>query len=184
MILYWRVKIIERPKWNEELTIKTWGRNFSRVSTWRDFEVYDKNNRKIAIATTEWVLIDAEKFGLARITDEIKNAYGEETKRVFDEENSGKLIEPNEKEKIYEYTPTRRDIDVNHHVSNAYYLEFAYDALPKDVNVNFSNIEIYYKKQIKIGETISIFYTKEENTHVVTIESKDEKTLHSVLKFY
>lgn len=184
MILYWKIKISKRPRWDTELTIKTWGRNFSKVSTWRDFEVYDENNEQIAIATTEWVLIDTKKNGLTRITDEVQNAYEEENKKVFDEKDNGKLEEPKKEEKVYEYTSTRRDMDVNHHVSNTYYLEFAYDALPEEVKAKFNNIEVYYKKQIKIGETISVFYTKEESTHIITIKSQDEKTLHSILKFY
>ena len=87
-------------------------------------------------------------------------------------------------EKIYEYTAKRRDIDVNHHVNNVNYLEFAFDAFPKDLEIKFNNIEIQYKKQIKLGETISCFYSKCEDTHTVCIKSQDEKTLHATLKFF
>ncbi len=53
-------------------------------------------------------------------------------------------------ENIYKYTAVRRDIDANHHVNNVNYLEFAYDALPEKINLNFENLEIFYKKQIKL----------------------------------
>lgn len=150
MLLYWKVKVFARPRWNEELTIKTWPRKFDKVSSWRDFEVYDEQENLILIATTNWVLIDAINQKPARITDDIINKYGGFNKSVFDEEPSGKLKPLENEQKIYEYTATRRDIDSNHHVNNVMYLELAYDAFPKDISLDFNNFEIYYKKQIRL----------------------------------
>lgn len=111
------------------------------------------------------------------------NKYGLVENKVFEEKLTGKIKEPEDMEKIYEYTTTRRDIDTNHHVNNVIYLEFAYNALPKDISINFENLEIYYKKQIKIGETIHCFYKQDGNSHIIAIKSQDEKTLHAILKF-
>ncbi len=86
-------------------------------------------------------------------------------------------------QKTYEYITTRRDIDTNHHVNNVIYLDFAYNALPKEISINFDKLEIYYKKQIKIGETIHCLYKQEGNSHIIAIKSQDEKTLHAILKF-
>lgn len=184
MLLYWKVKLFKRPCWNEEILVKTWAREFLKVSSFRDFEVTDKEGKLIATATTEWVLIDTKKGTIGKITDEMKEKYGKVEKSVFTEEVISKLKPAENMEKIYEYTAKRRDIDVNHHVNNANYLEFAYDAFPGSENIKFDNLEIYYKKQIKLGETVSIFYSKENGIHTVCIKSKDEKTLHSVLKFF
>lgn len=150
MLLYWKVKVFKRPCWDTEIVVKTWGRDFSKVSCWRDFEAYNNEGEKILIASTEWVLIDAKKLSLMRITEELVNAYGIVEKKVFEEELSGKIIEPESMQKAYEYTSTRRDIDINHHVNNVNYLAFAYDAFPKQINTSFNNIEIYYKKQVKL----------------------------------
>ncbi len=57
MILYWKVKIKKRPKWKTELTIKTWPSEYNKVVTWREFEIYDKEE-KIGVASTQWVAID------------------------------------------------------------------------------------------------------------------------------
>ena len=58
MILYWKVKIFKRPKWNTELIIKTWPSEFNRVVTWRDFEVRTKEGERVGIASTQWVAVD------------------------------------------------------------------------------------------------------------------------------
>ncbi len=45
MLLYWKIKIYSRPKWNTKLIVKTWPRKIEKVSSWRDFEVYDENRK-------------------------------------------------------------------------------------------------------------------------------------------
>ena len=150
MVLYWKIKIYKRPKWNTKLKIKTWPKKFNKISSWRDFEVYDEEGNKIVIATSEWVLINAKELTIGGITEKMINDYGLNQESVFEEETNGKLKEPEKTQKIYKYTARRRDGDTNHHVNNVNYLEFAYDALPKEVIIDFNNIEIYYKKQIKI----------------------------------
>ena len=174
MVLYWKIKLLKRPHWDTEITVKTWPRKFSKVSSWRDYEIYTQDGEKIGMAASEWVLIDTEKM----IED-----YGMVDKQAFEEEITGKLKEPESPEKVYEYTASKRDIDTNHHVYNVNYLELAYNALPEEACKNYDSIEIYYKKQIKLGDTVLFFYSNEGDSHIITIKSQDEKTLHAILKF-
>ena len=75
---------------------------------------------------------------------------------------------------------------MNAHVHNINYLNYAYETLPDEVYENniFNNIEIMYKRQIKLGDKIVCLYTKEENKHIVTIKSEDEKILHAIVELY
>ena len=183
MVLYWNLQIYKRPKWNSELEIKTWVREFSKISSWREFEIYCEGE-KIGIAISEWVAIDTLKNALSKMTDDMVEKYGICEKTAYDKKLTGRLKEPEKLEKIYEYTAKRRDLDTNNHVNNTIYLEYAYDALPEGLSLNFNNIEIYYKKQIKLGDTICCLYSNEDDTHTVVIKSADEKILHAILKFY
>lgn len=187
MVLNWKVKLFSRPSWNSELTIKTWASTFSKAFSLRDFSVYDKDNNKVAIATSKWILVDSEKYSITRISPEIINAFGEVQESVFDVGVNDKEKEPENSKFIYDYQIKRRDIDTNHHVNNLYYVDFAYDALPEELlNNSFDNIEIIYKKQIKLNDKIKCFYAYDEaqNQHIVTIKSEDLNTLHSILKFW
>lgn len=109
-----------------------------------------KTGNLIIIATTEWVLIDVKKGTIAKITEKMANEYEIVPKSVFEEEIKGRLKPEENMIKTHEYTARRGDIDANHHVNNVNYLEFAYDVFPEDIKVDFGNIEIYYKKQIKL----------------------------------
>ncbi len=184
MLLFWKIRFYKRPKWNTTLNVKTWARKFEKVSSWRDFEVYNENGEKIAIATTEWVLIDAKKQAITRITEDMMERYGLEPKQAFEEEITGKMEKSENGKKIYEYTAQRGDIDVNHHVNNSNYLDFAYNAIPEGESLACNDIEIQYKKQIKLGETCSVFYEIKDNAKIITIKSMDEKVLHATLKFF
>lgn len=90
MLLYWKIKIFKRPRWNTELIVKTWPRKFERVSSWRDFEVSDENGEKVAIASSEWVLIDTRKQSISKISEKMAQEYSLIQKSVFEEELSRK----------------------------------------------------------------------------------------------
>lgn len=184
MLLYWKIRVFKRPKWNTEIIVDTWPRKFNKLSTWRDFEMFDGEGNVIAIASSEWVLIDARLGKLARITEDLVKEYGLVEKSAFPDELSGKLKEPENMKKVYEYTVARRDLDTNYHVNNEIYLDFCYDAFPKGVSFDFKDIEIFYKKQIKFGETVSMYYSNDGGVNTVCIKSKDGTVLHSILKFY
>ena len=185
MLLDWKVQFFLKPSWNSYLIIKTWARSFSKISSNRDFSVYDINNNLVAKATSKWVLVDSEKHTPIRITEEIRNTFGEYNSSVFDTEVNDKEKEPESSYFVYDYQIKRRDIDTNHHVNNLYYLDFAYDALPENLcEVYFDNIEIIYKKQIKLDDTIKCFYAYNNNQHIITIKSEDLSVVHAIIKFY
>lgn len=186
VLLAWKVKIIKRPTYNTEITINTWSRNSNRFYSYRDYEIYDENNELCIIATSKWTLINIKDGSLAEITPRIIEVYQDEENSVFEEKTIAKLREPESFENQIKYKTLRRDIDINNHVHNLYYLDFAYEALPEEIyrSEECNNIEIMYKKQIKLGEQISCLYTKQENQHIVTIKSEDEKNLHAIVKLY
>ena len=73
-------------------------------------------------------------------------------------------------------------IDVNNHLHNIYYMDIAEEVLPKDINNEFSSIEIMYKKEVKLGDQVKVYYSKEQDYHYVIIKSEDEKYIHSILR--
>lgn len=186
VLLNWKVKIIKRPKYNDVVYVKTWARDCSKISTYRDYEIYDKDNNLLIIATSKWAMINIDTKALAKLSDELISAYQEEEKRVFNEEKIPKLIEPQNYSCKTNYKILRSQIDVNEHVHNLYYLDFATEALPDNVYKmpECNNIEIMYKKQIKFGEDIICLYSNDNNKNIVTIKSKDESILHAIVYLY
>lgn len=186
IILNWRIKIFSRPKCKDRIIIKTWVSKFDKIYSFREFEVYDEHNNLIAIASSKWVLKNHSTKTIVRITPEIVNAYDCINKSVFEDDLDKKVIVPESVDNYYEYIIQRRDIDTNHHVNNLYYIDFAYEALPDEVynNILFSNVEIFYKKEIRYKEKIVCCYSFCDGQHIVAIKNEDLSQVHAVVKFW
>ena len=184
ILLDWKLHVIKRPKYGQELEIHTWAKLGSKVATFRDFEIYDNNQNLCAIATSKWTMVDIRKGKITKINDDVINAYEVETKNVFPELELEKLKIPSDFEYKTEYTIKRKDIDINGHMHNLYYLDLAYEALPEEIYEKrpFDNVNIQYKKEIKLGEKVICKYAKVENKYNVTIFSEDEKNVHAIVE--
>lgn len=185
ILLNWKIRIFKRPLYGESILVRTWARNSVKFYTFRDFEVYNSKNELVAIATSKWVLLDAQTMSLTKISEDLINKYQPETKKVFeDEKEIGKLDFPTEFEYVLPYTIQRKDIDINQHVHNVSYLDFAYEILPEEVynNSNLDTFEILYKKETKLGETIKCFYSKVDGSHFIIMKTEDEKSIHCVIR--
>lgn len=186
VLLDWKLEVINRPKYGQVLTVNTWGKSMNRFYTYRDYEIYDENSNLCVLATSKWALIDIEKQKLSRITEDIINKYMPEEKSVFSNEKLDKLEIPTSFTKSMYYKVTRKDIDINNHMHNLYYLDLAYEVLPQEVYETrpFDHVRITYKKQIKLGDYINCKYTNQDNKHKIVIESKNGTVLHSVIELY
>ena len=184
VVLGWKLKVLKRPQYGQELEIHTWAKLGSKVATFRDFEIYDNNQNLCAIATSKWTMVDIRKGKITKIDDDVINAYEVETKNVFPELELEKLKIPSNFEYKTEYTIKRKDIDINGHMHNLYYLDLTYEALPEEIYEKrpFDNVNIQYKKEIKLGEKVICKYAKVENKYNVTIFSEDEKNVHAIVE--
>ena len=112
--LNWRVAIIRRLKYNEEITIKTWAKEASKVTTIRDFEVLDKDGKQVCIATTKWTLTNIDTQGLAKITDDIIKKYEPVSKSIMPEYEFKKLQEPESFSNEYIYLSNKNNLSHTH----------------------------------------------------------------------
>ena len=188
LLIGWKLKVISRPTFGTNLKVRTWGRDFSKINTFRDFEVYDDNNNLIAIATSKWILFDTEKNKITKITPELIEKYTPENKSVFDENEINFSIN-DENEQIsntFNYTVSRSDIDINNHMHNLNYLDLAYEALPEDIykHIDLKNIEIIYKKECYLNDKLKCNYYFQDNIHYVYIKNEDNSILHAVITLY
>lgn len=184
VVLGWKLKVLKRPEYGQTLEIHTWAKIGSKVCTYRDFEIYDEQKNLCAIATSKWTMLNIPKGKVVKIDNEIMDAYNVEDKNVFPELDLGKIEVPSEFEYQTEYEVKRKDIDINGHMHNLYYLDVAYEALPEEIYRQrpFNNIRIQYKKEMKLGDKIHAKYTRKDKKHIVAIYSEDEKKLHAMIE--
>jgi len=185
ILLDWKFKIIERPKYGQNIKVRTWSRKMEKCSAYRDFQVLDEKENILAIATTKWVLLDANTRKIQRIPEELATKYASEPERnVFDKEIE-KLQEIENEEISMQIKIRRTDIDINNHVNNLNYLDLAYEILPEEIyNSELKNVRITYKHQTELGETVNVSYAKKENKNIVTIKTEDKAKLHAIVELW
>lgn len=183
VLLDWKLKVLKRPKYGQTLNVNTWGRSMKRTYTYRDFEMYDEENNLCVIATSKWVIVNIDTGRITRISEEIYEKYQIEDKNVFNIEELDKLKVPEMFDTEMTYKVSRRDIDINGHMHNLYYLDLAYEVLPQEVYDKrpFDDVRIQYKKEVKLGNIIRCKYTFEDNMHVITICSEDSMKIHAIV---
>ena len=184
VLLDWKVKVLRRPMYGEKLLVKTWGRNPKRITTDRDYQIYNEKKELCVIATSKWALIDVKSQKISKIMQDVIQKYSPEEEFVFEELEMKKVDIPEKFIKTSTFKTTRKDIDLNGHMHNLNYLELAYEMLPEDIyqNETFNNFRISYKKEIKLGDTITCNYTFQNNKHIVVIKNND--VINSIIELW
>lgn len=151
--------------WDEELTVRTWHRGGKGVSMYRDFDLY-RNGELIGEAVSTWVLADLESHKLKRLADvdEFKLTTGGDLCKSIQlhKVRVPEQMEPTE-ERLLHYS----DCDVNGHVNNVRYADFACDAVRLDregAGRFVSSFHISYLRECRPGEVITLSAAREGGT--------------------
>ena len=192
IILRIRVHIDDLPRWRDRFTVRTWSTGVKKFFFDREFEVYDKDMRRIAYASSVWILADLNTHrplipdripGLPEIRSQQDTlVFGEMTPKMkipLKETFTGKpdII------KYADYS----DIDHNHHVNNTRYLAWATDAFDKhglDLN-DISDLSVYFESEVKKGEKIDLFVSDDDmtsETHVYGYSTGDRGVFATTIK--
>ena len=185
IVLDWRIKVLQRPKYGEKLKVRTWSRGIQKFFAFRDYELINDKNEILAIGTSKWVLMDINKNRMVLLNDELMKMYDSEDRPVFEDEELPKIEMPQEFSSEINYTVMRKDIDFNKHMHNLYHFDLAYEVLPDELyeNTTFDSFRITYKKEIKLGETVTCKYSSLENKNIVVINDLEGNT-KSIIKLW
>lgn len=185
ILLDWKVKVLRRPAYGEELTVTTWSHSIERCFGNRYFTIEDELGGMCVAASSKWVLMDTDKWSIVRVDNELAQRFDSEPNRAIPIDPSlCKLKPPAEYSSAVEYTVQRRDIDLFGHVHNTNYLDLAYEALPEEAYRlrPFESVRITYKKEIRLGEKLLLKYAFADGRHIVAITSGDGEVLHSIIE--
>lgn len=170
------IKIDRFPKWNEQITIRTWGKPSDMLMHYRDHEILDEEGNVIIRSTSAWVILDFATAKPQKVDalpthlyiNTIKNAIKELPPKIQ------KVTFPEERA----YKPVAySDIDVNQHVNNSKYLQFAIDELDIEyvTGHDLKEIKINYIHQAKAGDYYAVQHVEVEPGNFITgIFSKED----------
>lgn len=188
VILNWKLKVLKRINADTVVKVQTWARFVSKVFVLRDFKIFDSDGDLCVIASSKWCLVNTKTSKISKMPDNLKNIYhGFHNESVFGIEDLPKLIEPNlEPISVDTYRIRRFDLDLNKHVHNLNYLNFAYELLPNDVydGEELNNVEILFKKELKYGDTVKSYLYKDNDAYYVVMKSINDSIIHAIVKLF
>ena len=174
MLVQWRVRLVGKAKWNEDVQVITWPRSMERLTSVRCFRIVNAAGEIVAVADSNWLLANADTGRVMRIPKEVADAYDLIDEDVFDEPMP-KLPHETGAE-TYACTVLRRDLDTNNHVNNLVYLDYAADAIPEQHTFREANIR--YHLQLLLGDEVHCHYENTPEGRLVQITGRDPKHLH------
>ena len=114
-------------RWNDLITVKTWHRGASGASSYRDFDLF-RDGKPIGQGVSVWVMVDADEHRLFRMKN-LTEFHGTDGGALC---KSVKLRRP-AMPAAFDGRVRRElgysDTDINGHVNNARYADFACDSL-------------------------------------------------------
>jgi medium-chain acyl-[acyl-carrier-protein] hydrolase len=165
---YWvlsnlRIEINELPKWNDEVTVKTWPSGHTRVIATREFIGSNQEGRELFRASSQWMILDKHSNrpkSLSRLELDLPKTglkvLSEELKRLEPREDY------NEADRI---TVPYSSIDLNGHVNNTEYVRWSMDTLKKVFGFEGAVHSIYitYLSEIFEGDELELLLSQNDN---------------------
>ena len=154
------------PKWRQHINLQSWHKGASGYQFFRDFVAFDSEGKeKLISATSSWLVIDIDARRLSKYP-ELANC---EEKCIAEDviaEPAPKVVMPKEAEPllVMSHAVNYADLDMNAHVNNVKYTEWAMNAIELDV-VNARPVKeliINFNNEAKAGDTVEIYRHRED----------------------
>ena len=184
VIVRQKVQVCRRVRWNTPVEVRTWSRGAQGAYCLRDYEILDETGEAIAKSTSTWVLVDAKTMHALRPQHEILEQYGTVARAALPD-TLRLLREPEGLVPACTICVGRRDIDMNHHLNNLCFLDYALQALPHGAEDGYlpAMADVMYRRPAFLGDRLLCCVGTDAGEDVVAIKSEDGQTLHALLRF-
>lgn len=171
IIIQYDIQINRMPTVYETILVKTFAKEFNRVFSYREFEVYDEKGNLLVYVMTVFALMDDNRK-LSKIPPEIGKDYGSKESRRIKRMPQPELPEDLEKAKRKDYSVRYFDIDTNFHANNATYFIWMLDALGDEFLATHDPVSgnIKFEKEVQIGEMVESYvdFDVDESDQVIS----------------
>ena len=142
---------------DESVTIRTWHRGNNGAKSYRDYDIY-ANGQRVGESVASWILANLDTHKLMRLSgvEEMAATSGGSLCKTI---TLSKLRAPAELQEVERRLMRYSDTDINGHVNNTRYADFACDALDLvglEEDRFLSTMQIGYLAECRPGEYITM----------------------------
>ena len=166
-----RYEIINEPPLFSKVKVKTWPLPPSRISFQREYLIEDENGRPLIKGSSDWVVVDSVSRKLAGA----KDIYPEMefcTDKVFDVKPS-RIPDFDATDNTYIIVPRFSQLDMNNHVNNTKYLNYALDSTNISANDEISSVQIEFKHEVTANTELKVYSVREEKEIICKGKNSD-----------
>lgn len=149
---------LERPlRWEDEIVIRTWHRGGKSALMYRDYDIY-AGGRLVGESVSGWVLASIDTHKLMRLSAirELADTGGGALCKTM---TLAKLRCPERLEEVERRLMRYSDTDINGHVNNTRYADFACDAVDMTALADgqfLASMQIGYLAECRPGDLLTI----------------------------
>lgn len=177
---------LDRPlKWEEEVTIHTWHRGGKGAVSYRDYDLL-VDGKLVGEGVAAWVMADLETRKLVRLSG-VKEMGETDGGPLCKSITLSKLQRPEQLKPVEQRRMRYSDTDINGHVNNTRYADFACDALVLDQlaeNKFLSSMQIGYLAECRPGEVLTMEVGEQETGRYVRgLDGSGKARFEAALRF-
>lgn len=174
------------PEPGEELKIRTWYRPERDLYSLRDFSMEDAHGEWVVFTESSWVVLDLKRGRPVRLSSAMPRSYKENRAEYFPT-GFKEIPESEDHDIAVRFDVRLNDLDINRHVNNARYFEWALEAIPGEVlgSAGPSEVEALFRTPARYGEGIVSQVKKVSDDPVVylhRLRSEGSKETCAVLR--
>ncbi|MEE4176808.1 MAG: acyl-ACP thioesterase domain-containing protein [Bacteroides sp.] len=156
MLHKWDITIQRNPVFGQQILVRTLPVSMVGFMGFRKFWVFDSSGKTMITAKSAWIFVNTLYKRPIRVSEEMKRAY----RTVTQPEEKLEIPDVPALQKAdfsREFFVRQADIDINQHVNNVRYLDWALEALPPEMKMDhqIENIGIVFKKETTYGQMIN-----------------------------
>ncbi|MEN6312342.1 MAG: acyl-ACP thioesterase domain-containing protein [Acidobacteriota bacterium] len=150
----YHVSVRRYPAWGERLEVATWPSGRHGLFALRDFEVSDGNGDTVLVATSSWMIVDVERKQPLKIENILDADFLLDKRSLPDAFASLPVLAAAERE--IPFRVETGHLDLNKHVNNVVYVQWALEAVPEDVLTRRRpvDLEVSYRAEAFYGDTV------------------------------
>lgn len=182
--LFWilsKVKIVFHKPLDRKIRsfkLYTWPIAASRAYMERRFEAVDEQGERLFSSSTLWMIVerDTRKIASREVVAQYYS-FDFDNAECGCDANFDRLRRDDTYALSYESNVKRCLLDINKHVNNTCYVNYAVDVL--EIGEQVSAVELVYHKELILGDTVSV-YSKRDGNYVNVVGERDGQTCFTI----
>lgn len=167
----WQISILRRPALGERIRVGTWPYAFKGIYGYRNYVILDEEGKYLVKANSCWFLMDLGTGRPTRVTEADVAPYGKEEPRVDMDYAKQKIQVPEDISEAGRIQVMKHQIDTNHHVNNAQYVDMAREVLPEGRTIG--EIRAEYKKAAVLGDQVILMRGESPEGFVISLQDPE-----------